>query len=184
MFEGMRKYWWLVLLRGIAALLFGVFTLFMPGVTAVSLVLAFGLFAIVSGGASLGIALFGEGRSSDRVLLGLSGVLSAILGVLVLTWPGISMIWLLLTIIAYAFVNGIVEIVAAFQVRDVWLGLSGLVSMLFGLYAFRFPADGALALIYGIGLYAVAIGVMLIVSSFQVRKLGQTFSPNVPAPQH
>jgi len=56
--------------------------------------------------------------------------------------------------------------------------------MLFGLYAFRFPADGALALVYGIGIYAVAIGVMLIVSSFQVRKLGQTFSPNVPAPQH
>ena len=184
MFEGMAKYWWLVLLRGIAALIFGIFTLFMPGVTAVSLVLAFGMFAIVSGGASLGIAIFGAGRSTDRVLLALSGILSGLLGGLVLTWPGISMIWLLLAIIAYAFVNGIVEIVAAFQVRDVWLGLSGAISVLFGLYAFRFPADGALALVYGIGIYAIGIGVMLIVSSFQVRKVGQALSASVPAHQH
>jgi uncharacterized membrane protein HdeD (DUF308 family) len=184
MFEAMRKYWWLVLLQGIAALVFGVYTLFMPGISAVSMVLAFGAFSIVSGGANLGIALFGTGQSSDRVLLGLSGVLSGVLGVLVLTWPGISMIWLLLTIIAYAFVNGIVEIVAAFQARNAWLGLSGLISVLFGLYAFRFPGEGALALVYGIGIYAVGVGVLLILSSFQVRKLGETFSQNVPAPQH
>ncbi len=177
MFEAMRKYWWLVLLQGIAAVLFGVYTLSMPGISAVSMVLGFGIFAIVSGGATLGIALFGAGRSDDRVLLGLSGVLSALLGVLVLTWPGISMISLLLGIIAYTFVNGIVEIVAAFQGHDVWLGLSGLISVLFGLYAFRFPADGALALVLGIGLYAIARGVALIVSSFQVRKVGQALSP-------
>lgn len=184
MFESMAKYWWLVLLRGIAALLFGVFTLFMPGLSAISLVIAFGFFAIVSGGASLGIALFGNGNSSDRVMLGLSGVLSVLLGALVLTWPGISMIWLLLAIIAYAFVNGLVEIVAAFRSRDVWLGLSGVISVLFGLYAFRFPADGALALVYGIGLYTVGVGAMLITSSFQVRKIGQTLSSSVPAHQH
>ena len=184
MFESMRKYWWLVLLQGIAAVLFGVYTLFMPGISAVSMVLSFGVFSIVSGGASLGLALFGEGRSSDRLLLALSGILSGLLGVLVLTWPGISMIWLLLAIIAYAFVNGIVQIVAAFQARDGWLGLSGVVSVLFGVYAFRFPADGALALVLGIGLYATVVGVTLIVGSFQVRKLGQVLSPSMPAHQH
>src|SRR5579859_906436 len=105
MFEGISKYWWLVLLRGIAALLFGAFTLFAPGLSAVSLVLAFGFFAIVNGGAYLGMAFFSTGGSSDRVMLGLSGILTGLLGILVLTWPGISMIWLLLAIIAYVFVS-------------------------------------------------------------------------------
>ncbi len=184
MFEGIAKYWWLVLLQGIATLLFGLFTLFMPGLSAVSLVFAFGFFSIVNGVAYLGMAFFGTGRTSDRVMLALSGILTGLLGILVLTWPGISMIWLLLAIIAYVFVSGIVEIVAAFQARDFWLGLSGVISVVFGIYAFRFPGDGALAVVLGIGIYAILAGATLIVSSFQIRKLGQALSPSVPAPQH
>jgi len=179
MFQAMKNYWWLVLLRGIVAVLFGVYTLFNPGISAVALVLSFGIYAIINGGANVGIALFGGGDPEDRALLGLSGVLNAVLGVLVLTWPGITMIWLLLAIIAFAFVSGIVEIVSAFQVRDIWLGLSGVVSVLFGIYAFRFPGDGALAVLTIIGIYAIAAGVMLIVASFQGRKLGNAFSPSV-----
>src|SRR5258708_24671955 len=179
MFQAMKNYWWLLLLRGIVAVLFGVYTLFNPGLSAVALVLAFGIYSIINGAANVGMALFSDGDSSDRVLLGLSGTLTGLLGVLVLTWPGITMIWLLLAIIAFAFVSGIVEIVSAFQVRDVSLGLSWIISLLFGLYAFRFPGDGALAILAGIGIYAVAVGVMLVMASFQVRKLGNTFSPSV-----
>jgi uncharacterized membrane protein HdeD (DUF308 family) len=72
---------------------------------------------------------------------------------------------------------GIVAIVGAFQNRDVWLGLSGVVSVLFGIYAFRFPGDGALAVLFAIGIYAVLVGVTLIIGSFQVRKVGKTLSP-------
>ena len=179
MFQAMKSYWWLVLLRGIVAVLFGVYTLFNPGLSAVALVLSFGIYAIINGGVNVGMALFSSGDAEDRALLGLTGALNAVLGILVLTWPGITMIWLLLAIIAFAFVSGIVEIVSAFQVRDIWLGLSGVVSVLFGIYAFRFPGDGALAVLTVIGIYAVAAGVMLIVASFQVRKLGNTFSPSV-----
>ncbi len=178
MLQIMKSYWWLVLLRGIVAVLFGVFTLFNPGITAVTLVLYFGIYAIVSGVINLGMAIFGGGESSDRAMLAIGGILGAVLGALVLTWPGITMITLLAAIIAFAFVSGIVEIVAAFQVRDVWLGLSGIISVLFGLYAFRFPGDGALAVLTIIGIYAIAGGVMLIIASFQVRKLGNVLSPS------
>ena len=184
MAQAMKKYWWLVLLRGIVAVLIGVYILLNPGISAVSLVLAFGIFAVVNGAINLGMALFGEGESGDRLLLGLGGVLNGLLGILVLTWPGISMIWLLLAIIAYVFVTGIVEIVEAFQSRDIWLGLSGVISVLFGLYAFRFPGDGALAVVFGIGIYAIGVGVMLMISSFQLRKLGNALSPNATVPQH
>ena len=88
------------------------------------------------------------------------------------------MISLLFAIIIFAFVGGIVEIVGAFQNRDVWLGLSGVISVLFGIYAFRFPGDGALAVLFAIGIYAILVGVTLIIGSFQVRNVGKTLSPS------
>jgi uncharacterized membrane protein HdeD (DUF308 family) len=178
MFEAMRNYWWLFLLRGIVAVIFGVYTLLYPGISAISLVLAFGLYAVVNGGVTVGLALFGNGNSNDRTMLGLQGILQSLLGVLVLAWPGISMLSLLWAIIIYAFVGGIIEIVAAFQYRDLWLGLSGLISVLFGIYGFRFPGDGALAVVFAIGIYAISVGVMLIIGSFQVRKVGNALAPS------
>jgi uncharacterized membrane protein HdeD (DUF308 family) len=177
MFQAMKKYWWLILLRGIVAVLFGIYTLVYPGISATAMVLAFGIFAVVSGAITLGMALSSRGNSDDRVMLGVQGVVQALFGVLVLAWPGISMLALLWAIIIFAFAGGVVEIVAALQDRDVWLGLSGLISVLFGIYAFRFPAEGALALVSAIGIYAIGVGVMLIIGSFQVRKVGDALAP-------
>ncbi len=179
MFQALKDYWWLILLRGIVAVLFGIYTLVYPGISATAMVLAFGTFAVVSGAITLGMALFSRGNSDDRVMLGVQGVVQALFGVLVLAWPGISMLTLLWAIIIFALAGGVVEIVAALQDRDVWLGLSGLISVLFGIYAFRFPAEGALALVSGIGIYAIGVGVMLVIGSFQVRKVGDALAPTV-----
>ncbi len=178
MFQAMKKYWWLVLLNGIVSVIFGVYVLLNPVISAVSLVLAFGIYAVFNGAVYVGMALFGGGASDDRVLLGLRGLLSGLLGILVLTWPGISMVALLSAIIAFAFVTGIAEIVGAFQVHDFWLGLAGVIAVLFGIYAFRYPGDGALAVVGGIGLYAIGVGVMQIIACFQVRKVGNALSPS------
>ncbi len=178
MFQAMKDYWWLILIRGIVAVIFGVYVLVSnPVITAVSLVLAFGLYAVISGGITLFVGLLGSGDSGDKAMLAIQGILQAIVGVLVLAWPGISAISLLYAIIIFAFVSGIVEIVGAFQNRDVWLGLSGVISVLFGIYAFRFPGDGALAVLFAIGFYAIGVGISLIIGSFQVRNVGKTLFP-------
>ena len=182
MFQAMKDYWWLLLLRGVVAVIFGVYTLMNPGISAVSLVLAFGIYAVVYGGIAVALSIFGGGNSDNRMMLGIQGVLQALLGVLVLTWPGITMLSLLWAIIIFAFVGGIIEIVAAFQYRDIWLGLSGVASVLFGIYGFRFPGDGALAILFAIGFYAIFVGVMLVIASFQVRTVGNDLAPRtVPA---
>ena len=179
MFQAMKDYWWLILIRGIIAVIFGVYVLLSnPVITAVSLVLAFGIYAVVSGGITFFVGLFGSGDGGDRAMLVIQGILQAILGVLVLAWPGISMISLLYAIIIFAFVGGIIEIVGAFQNRDFWLGLSGVISVIFGVYAFRFPGDGALTVLFAIGIYAILVGVALIIGSFQVRSVGKTLSPS------
>ena len=179
MFQAMKDYWWLILIRGIVAVIFGVFVLLdNPVMTAVSLVLAFGIYAVVSGGITLVVALFSSGDSDVRVMLIVQGILQALLGILVLAWPGISLVSLLYAIILFAFVGGIIEIVGAFQNRDFWLGLSGVISILFAIYAFRFPGDGALAVLFAIGIYAIGVGVALIIGSFQVRNVGKALTPS------
>ncbi len=176
MFKAMKDSWWLILIEGVIAVIFGVFVLLNPAISAVSLVVAFGVYAIASSGITFFVGLFGGGATGDRVMLAVQGILQAIVGVLVLAWPGISMISLLFGIIIYAFVGGIVAIVGAFQNRDIWMGLSGVVSVLFGIYAFRFPGDGALAVLFAIGIYAILVGVAQIIGSFQVRHVGKTLS--------
>src|SRR5262249_15742543 len=101
----------------------------------------------------------------------------ALLGVLVLAWPGISMLSLLWAIIIFAFVGGIIEIVAAFTYRDFLLGLFGVIGVLFGIYGFRFPAEGALTVVFSICFFPISIGIMAVIGSFQVRKLGNDLAP-------
>ena len=64
--------------------------------------------------------------------------------------------------------------------KDYWwlLLLRGIVAVLFGIYGFRFPADGALAIVYAIGFYAIFIGAMYIIGSFQVRRVGNELTPS------
>ena len=172
MARDMQHFRWAILLRGIAALLFGLFTLINPGIAAVTLVLVFGSYAVVNGLIAIGLALFSKGDPESRLMLGIQGGLHVLLGGLVLAWPGITMLSLLFAIVAFALIGGISEIVAAFRMRSLWLGVSGLISILFGAYAFRFPGDGALTVLLLIGIYSIMLGIMLILGSFQMRRLG------------
>lgn len=181
MFQAMKDYWWMILIDGIIAVIFGVFVLLNPAISAVTLVVAFGVYAVASGGITFFVGLLGSGEARDRVMLAIQGILQVIVGVLVLAWPGISMISLLFGIILYAFAGGIVAIVGAFQNRDIWLGLSGMFSVLFGIYAFRFPGDGALAVLVYIGIYTILAGLTMMIGSFQVRHVGKTLSPSPSA---
>jgi uncharacterized membrane protein HdeD (DUF308 family) len=57
--------------------------------------------------------------------------------------------------------------------NEFWLGLSGLLSVIFGVYLFRFPVGGALAIAWLIGAYAVAFGVLFILLAFRLRGAGR-----------
>src|SRR5215813_3486811 len=147
MFKDISSYWWLILLRGILSILFGILAIMNPGLTLITLATVFGIYALIDGFAAIGVALFGAKQMNNRLVLGLEGVLGVIFGLLVVSWPDISVIAFLQVIAIWALVTGIVQIVSAIGERDIWMGLAGLLSILFGIYFFRFPGAGALALI-------------------------------------
>jgi uncharacterized membrane protein HdeD (DUF308 family) len=165
------KNWWVLLIRGILAVLFGVMAFALPGLTLVTLVLLYGVYALADGLTALWVG--GRARAWWFVLLGIVGV---IVGILTFIYPGITAVALLYLIAAWAIVRGIFEIIAAIQLRkeisNEWmLILGGILSILFGVVLVVNPAAGALAMIWVIGAYALVFGVMMIVLAFRLRGL-------------
>jgi uncharacterized membrane protein HdeD (DUF308 family) len=174
--KGVTHYWWAVALRGLTAVLFGIAALVWPGITLTALVLLFGAYALVDGIFSL-VHAFSSG-TGFRALLAIEGIAGIAAGIIALVWPGITALTLLYVIAAWAIVTGILEIVAAIQLRKLieneWLlVLGGVASVAFGVILAFQPGAGALALLWLIGAYAVVFGVVLIALGFRLRSLGQ-----------
>ena len=174
MLNNLSRYWWLLALRGVAAILFGVLAFVWPGLTIGVLVLLFGVYVIVDGVTSLVVG-FSQRTTNDRwwvtMLEGLVGVAA---GVLTIVYPGITAVLLLYFIAAWAILTGILEITAAIRLREVidgeWaLGLSGLLSILLGVALVIFPGTGALAIVWLIGAYAIAFGALMVYLGFKLR---------------
>lgn len=168
-------HWWVFLLRGIFAVLFGILAIAMPGITLVTLVLVVGIYLFADGVVDLYTVISGKAHGDDRFLLVLQGVVGIVIGLIAFFMPGVSAVGLLLAIGAWSLVVGVLQIVAAIRLRkeitnEFWLGLSGLISILFGFFVIANPGQGALAVIWIIAIYAIMFGVFLIAFAFKVRK--------------
>ena len=167
MFDLFVRNWWVVALRGLCALLFGVAAIVWPGATLATLVLLFGGYALGDGIVAV-IGLFNHQPATRRWVLALHGIVSVVAGLLALTWPGLTALALLYLIAAWAILIGISTIIAAIELRkaidDEWLlGLSGAAALLFGLGIATYPAAGTLALLSMIAAYAIIAGGLQIV---------------------
>lgn len=164
--------WWALLLRGIAAVLFGLAALFWPGLTLFVLIVFFGAYALVDG--ILAIVAGIRGSEGSRWLLLAEGVLGVLAGLVAFFWPGITALVLLFVISAWAIFTGLLKIIMAIafrrEVENAWLmGLSGALSILFGIILAVLPGAGLLSLVWLVGIYALIFGVVLIVLGFRAR---------------
>jgi uncharacterized membrane protein HdeD (DUF308 family) len=179
--ETLSRNWWLLALRGVAAVLFALLAFMWPGATLLTLVWLFGAFALVNGILSFVLATKapkGYPRFGSLILGGLLGILA---GLLTFVMPGITALGLLILIASWALVTGILEIIAAIKLRkeidNEWLLiLAGLASVAFGVLLLLQPAAGALVLIWWIGAYAFVFGILLLVLAFRMRRLGSVIS--------
>jgi len=178
MLRFLAQNWWVFALHGALAILFGLAALLYPGQTLGVLVGLFGGYALVDGCLSLL-------RTFRAASLGVSwwpflvqGLVSLGAGIVTISTPGITALALLYFIAAWAVVGGIFEVVAAVMLRKVLEGewmlvLSGLLSVIFGVWLFAAPGEGALAVTGIIGVYALIFGGMLVGASLRMRNLSQ-----------
>jgi uncharacterized membrane protein HdeD (DUF308 family) len=175
----MSRYWWVLLLRGVFAILFGIVALAYPGITLGSLVLYFAAFAFVDGISNVFHAFFGRDDNESWWVLLFEGLLGIAFGVITFQAPGITTLMLLLYIGFWAMSTGVLRIILAVRLRheitgEWWMALGGLASILFGLSMMARPGVGALAALTIIGLWSIVTGVSLVFLSFKVRSVGGT----------
>ena len=167
--------WWVLLIRGIIAILLGIFALVNTGATVMVLVIWLGLYAIVDGILKIYATIF-QRQAGESLWPGLlSGMAGIILGIMIFAWPKVTVAILLALIAARAIIQGISDLVSAFKTRQEMRGfwfalviLGTLAEIIFGIWMIFQPVLGGLTLIAVIGIYAIVVGVILILRSLQV----------------
>lgn len=172
--ESLARSWWIYALRGVLAILFGVFAIMWPGLTLLSLVALFAAYALISGVISVVGAIRMRKRDDDWWLPLLLGLVSIGAGVIAIAHPSLTALVLVLVIGANALITGVLDVATAIRlrktIRNEWLMiLSGAASIVFGILVFLFPAAGALALVWLISIYALVTGLLMLVLALRLR---------------
>src|SRR6266851_1566605 len=174
--ETLKRHWWVPVIRGIAAIIFGVIAFAYPGLTVATLVLFFGAWVLIDGIFRI-VGAIGH-RASDpdwgwHLVIGIVGI---IVGLLTFHAPQITALALIIYIAAWALMIGASEIVLAIKMRreikgEWFLILMGLASIVFAILLLWNPVAGAAALIWIIAWYAVITGVLAIIFGLRLRSL-------------
>ena len=169
----LTRNWWIVALRGLLAIVFGIIAFAWPEITMLSLVLVFAGYSIVDGTLGILLAIRGARRGERWGLLMLTGLLSITAGVMAAVWPGLTVIAFVLIMAFWAVFTGAVVTAVAFDMRvdhgRWWLGLAGLTSIVYGVLLVVAPLLGAVVLTWWVGAHALVLGVTLLILAFKLR---------------
>jgi uncharacterized membrane protein HdeD (DUF308 family) len=162
---------WALGLWGALSIIFGVLIVAWPGITLKAFLLILGVYLLASGAVMLIGSLIR--RTGHWIIGALIGFLGFVAGLYVFAHPKISALAVLVVIAVWAITVGMLQIVSGFiaERKDWWMVVAGIVYAVFGFWVFANPKDGAIALVWLIGLSAVAVGILLAVSAFEVSKL-------------
>jgi uncharacterized membrane protein HdeD (DUF308 family) len=170
----LQRNWWLMLLRGLAAIGFGILVITKPQISLQVLVYLFGVYVLVEGILGVAVAIQGRNETDSWGVLLLWGLLGVAVGVIAFLKPDLTALALLFYIALWAIATGVLEIAAAIRLRELinneWLLiLAGIVSVAFGVWLIARPEAGALAVLLAIGIYAILFGVLVVLFAFKIR---------------
>ncbi len=184
--EQMARHWYTLAIRGVLAILFGILAFLAPSVFAATFALLVGAYFLIDGILAL-IAAVRFGHQDNRwwALL-LEGVFGLLAGIVTFINPLGTAVALVYLVGVWALITGIMEIVAAVQLRRViqgefWLFVAGIISVLLGLALFAHPGTGIIAGAFIIGAYALLFGVALVALAFRLRRHVPGSTPGGPS---
>ena len=183
--RALRQNWWLIALRGLLGVIFGVVALIFPGATMLSLVLLFSAYMLVDGVFAIVAAVRAAREHARWWYLLLQGIASLATATIAFLWPGITVLAFILLIAAWSIVSGCLMLSAAFRIDERhgrwWLALGGIASIIFGILLVVEPLIGAVVLTLWIGAYALVFGVFLLVVAFQLHSRKEERDRRAPA---
>lgn len=171
----MKKYWWVMMLRGIIALVFALLAIFWTDLTLEILVVLFAIYAIGEGVFAIAASIQASKKHEQWGVFLLEGVLGIIAGVFILTWPGISIMIFVYLIALWALLTGLAEILIGASVElsptaRSMIVIVGVLSLILGVVMLAYPAATIIVLIWLLGIYALIAGIAMIVFSVELKK--------------
>jgi uncharacterized membrane protein HdeD (DUF308 family) len=172
--HALAKNWWLVVLRGVAAIVLGILAFVWPGITLLTLVLFWGAFVLVDGVLAIAAAVTG-GNPMPRWWLAIVGLAGIAAGALTFLMPGLTALVLLTFIAVWAIILGVLDIYGAITLRkeidNEWLLIvNGIAAIVFGVLLLWRPGLGALAVVWIIGAYAILLGIIYVAFGLKLKK--------------
>ena len=179
--RAVRTLWLLMLLRGALSVIFGLYALFSPESALLALVYVFGFYAIMDGVLAIVVGLRRRAEHWGWQLA--QGAASLVAGLVVLLWPGPTVLAFVLVVAVWSVALGVVGIVEALAARRqgqvwVWPAAAGVAAILFGVVLFASPGAGALVLLWIIGISALVLGVVFVVWALRLRSAAGTPAPH------
>lgn len=171
--------WWLVLLRGIAAVFFGLIAFFMPAETLITMAYFLGVYIFIDGLLTI-IAAIRDSSDVNWGFVALRGGLGILIGIIVFAMPvlfsAVTGLYLLYLIAIFAMFSGIVDVISGWRLRrqiddEVWMIIGGILAFLLGVLILAAPFVFGLAVVRAIGAMAVIFGISLMSLAFRVRNL-------------
>lgn len=166
--------WGAIALRGLAAIVFGIIALLFPPAVIAALVMLFGAYAFVDGVLHLVSAFRATMQGERWGMLAIAGAAGVMAGLYVFFQPGVGALWLMVIVALWALVTGVAEIAAAVRLRKLiaheWLlGLSGVLSVGFGIAVYLLPVLAAVVLATWLGAFAVIYGLLTLAAALRLR---------------
>jgi uncharacterized membrane protein HdeD (DUF308 family) len=187
MSRALARNWWLVALRGLLALIFGIVAILLPGVTIAALVLLFAAYMLVDGIFAIIAGIRTARRHGRWGMLVFEGIVDLVAGGIAIVWPLITVIAFVYLLAAWAIVTGGLVFSAALRLQfehGRWLlAFGGLVSLIWGFLLLFWPIAGAVALTWWLGAYALLFGITLLILAFRLRGRRGQVSPTEAAYQ-
>jgi len=172
-----KNIWWILLLRGILFLLFGIVATFWPAITFVTLAFVFALYIILSGVFNLIYGIMGIHHTHKYwFLMIVVGILEIGVGVYAFNNPLINIAALTLLIGFTFIIRGIFETIAAFEdiyghSHKVLLAIGGILGIIAGILVLRYPVAGSLAFTWVLGVYALITGSIFVALSMTINEI-------------
>ena len=182
--EALARNWWLIALRGVLGVIFGVIALVMPVATILALVLLFSAYMLVDGAIAIYAAIRAARKQEGWGLLLFQGIASLAAAAIAFMWPSLTVVAFVLLIAAWSIVSGCLMLAAAMRTEQArwWLVLGGAAALLYGILMIVAPLSGAVVLTWWLGAFALVFGAALIILSLKLRSR-YSGRPAVAAPR-
>ena len=183
----LARNWWLIAIRGIAAIAFGVIAFLWPNVTVVVLIALFGAYALIDGISLLASLVRGDPAARRHGwTVGAIGVIGILAAVVTFLWPNLTALTLVYVVGFWSIAIGVFQVAAAIRLRqeiegELWLALGGVLAILFGLYIVVFPGSGLISLIWLVGAWAILFGIANLVVAWRLREMANRSPAAHPA---